>query len=164
MQNAEALIVYESLGSYVETVAQILFRGNLHNSRVKRLALFALYRVVNTAVYNSGGSDKPTHSDGIGILVSPIKFKNFEPQLSEASEQFRFVFEKPDPSSKDPQAQVRKDGARELLKLVFQHYLPLQSTNMWRDEPEQFIEIEDDNYFIFEYDLDSECSTSLLAY
>lgn len=35
---------------------------------------------------------------------------------------------------------------------------------MWRDEPEQFIEIEDDNYFIFEYDLDSECSTSLLAY
>ena len=53
--------------------------GNLHNSRVKRLALFALYRVVNTMVYNSGSSDKPTHSDGIGILVSPSKFKNFEP-------------------------------------------------------------------------------------
>lgn len=35
---------------------------------------------------------------------------------------------------------------------------------MWKDEPESFIENEDENYFISEYDLDSECSTSLLAF
>lgn len=78
--------MYDSLSIYIETVAQILFRGNLHNERVKRLVLFALYRIVNTLVYNQNGSDKPSHSEGIGILVSPSKFKNFEPQLLEAGE------------------------------------------------------------------------------
>ena len=79
VQFADALIVYESLGQYIEVLARILFRGDLHTERVKKLSLYALYRVVNTNVYNQTSSDKHNHSDGIGILVSPSKFKNFEP-------------------------------------------------------------------------------------
>jgi hypothetical protein len=66
------------LGLYIETLAHILFRGNIHNERVKKLALFALYRVVNVDIYNPTILDR-NYSDGIGILVSPSKFKNFEP-------------------------------------------------------------------------------------
>lgn len=52
LQYAEPLIVFDSLGLYIETLAQILFKGLLHNDRVKKLALFALYRVVNVDIYN----------------------------------------------------------------------------------------------------------------
>lgn len=75
LQYAEPLIIFDSLGYYIETLAQILFKGNLHNERVKKLVLFALYRVVNVEIYNQNEKNL----DGIGILVSPSKFKNFEP-------------------------------------------------------------------------------------
>jgi hypothetical protein len=52
LQFADALIVYESLGQYIEVLARILFRGNLHSEKVQKLAIYALYRVVNTSVYN----------------------------------------------------------------------------------------------------------------
>ena len=90
----------------------------MHNERVKKLALFAFYRIVNTNVYNQNNSEKSNYSDGIGILVSPSKFKNFEPQLKEAGDQYQFVLEKADPNSKDPRIANRKDGAREIIKLV----------------------------------------------
>jgi hypothetical protein len=79
LQFAEPLIIFDSVGLYVETLAHILFRGDLHNERVKKLALFALYRVVSMDVYNTQSFERATYSDGIGILVSPSKFKNFEP-------------------------------------------------------------------------------------
>ena len=79
LQSAEPLIVFDSLGLYIETIAHILFRGTIHNERVKKLALFALYKVVNIDVYNQQNFEKQNYSDGIGILVSPSKFKNFEP-------------------------------------------------------------------------------------
>lgn len=53
----------------------------MHNERVKKLALFSLYRVVNYDIYNQSSVDRQNFSDGIGILVSPSKFKNFEPQV-----------------------------------------------------------------------------------
>lgn len=84
LQFAEPLIIFDSVGLYIETLAHILFRGDLHNERVKKLALFALYRVVSMDVYNTQSFERATYSDGIGILVSPSKFKNFEPQVSEA--------------------------------------------------------------------------------
>lgn len=48
----------------------------------------------------------------------------------------------PDLTSKDPGAQTFKDGARELLKLVFQYYLPMGESvaQSWRTDPETFIE------------------------
>lgn len=78
------MIVFDSLGIYIEILAQILFKGNLHNERVKKLALFGLYRVVSLDMYNQANIEKQNYSDGIGILVSPSKFKNFEPQVQEA--------------------------------------------------------------------------------
>lgn len=48
---------------------------------------------------------------------------------------------------------------------MLQNYLTLQnSISQWQSNPEYFIENEDENYFISEYDLDSACSTKLLAY
>jgi hypothetical protein len=143
----------------------ILFKNNLHNERVKKLALFALYRVVNVDIYNSQSPEKQGYSDGIGILVSPSKFKNFEPQVLEAKSQYQFILDKPDTTSKDSRIFNRKDGAREILKLVFQFYLPLgDNIGTWQSDPESFIELEDENYFISEFDLDSACSINFLAH
>ena len=125
LQYAEPLIVFDSLGVYIETLARILFLGEQHNERVKKLALFALYRVVNVDVYNQSSVERQGYSDQIGILVSPSKFKNFEPQVSEARSQYQFILDVPEAGAKDPRTANRKDGARELLKLVFQHYLPM---------------------------------------
>lgn len=35
---------------------------------------------------------------------------------------------------------------------------------MWRDEPENFIDQEDDNYLMLEYDMDAEMTISLLSF
>lgn len=35
---------------------------------------------------------------------------------------------------------------------------------MWRTDPESFIEFEDENYFINDFDLDSNCSLNFLAH
>jgi len=57
-----------------------LYRSEIYPVKVNKLALIAIFRVVNTTVYNIGNKGDPQgHSDGIGILVSPVKFKNFEP-------------------------------------------------------------------------------------
>ena len=42
-------------------------------------------------------------------------------------------------------------------------FLPTINIDMWQKDPEYFIEHEDENYFLLEYDLDSECSMNLLA-
>lgn len=52
-------------------------------------------------------------------MISPMKFKNFEPQLAEASKQYRQVLDMPDPNSKDEEEQSRQDGARQLIQLLF---------------------------------------------
>jgi hypothetical protein len=48
--------------------------------------------------------------------------------------------------------------------LIFQNYLPLTSLNQWVEEPENFIESEDENYLMREYDMDSEMTISLLSF
>jgi len=67
-----------------------------------------------------------------------MKFKNFEPQLNEAAKQYRFVLEMPDPNSNEEQN--RQDGARQLIKLLLTNYLPLENLDLWKEEPEGFIE------------------------
>lgn len=71
--------MHESLGQYIDMIAGILFRSNSYSEKIKKLALFALYRVVNTIIYQQSIGEKQSHTDGIGILVSPSKFKSFEP-------------------------------------------------------------------------------------
>lgn len=48
--------------------------------------------------------------------------------------------------------------------MLMMNYLPLQGIQMWRDEPENFIEQEDDNYLMLEYDMDPEMTISLLSF
>ena len=47
---------------------------------------------------------------------------------------------------------------------MFTNYLPLQNVDQWGYEPEAFIEQEDDNYLMLEYDMDPEMSLSLLSF
>ena len=70
----------------------------------------------------------------------------------------------PDPNSKDEEEQNRQDGARQLIQLLFQKYLPLQNVEQWKEEPESFIEQEDYNYLMLEYDMDAEMTLSLLSF
>jgi hypothetical protein len=141
LQVSEALLFHKNLGDYIHTIAQIIFRGELHILRVKKLAIFSMYSIVITTIYNQGNEESNNNRDGkIGLLISPMKFKNFEPQLDEAAFKYRDMLDMPDPNSKDPKAQNRQDGARQLISLLFQNYLPLQNIEKWRDEPENFIE------------------------
>lgn len=93
-----------------------------------------------------------------------MRFKNLEPQLAEAARQYRHMLEMPDPNSKVEEEQNRQDGARQLIQLLYAHYLPLQSVEQWREEPEAFIEHEDDSYLMLEYEMDAEMTTNLLAF
>lgn len=67
-----------------------------------------MYSIVTTTIYNQGGEDLGNNRDGkMGLIISPMKFKNFEPQLEEAAGQYRQMLEMPDPNSKDPAIQNR---------------------------------------------------------
>jgi hypothetical protein len=82
LQVSEALLFHKTLGDYIHSIAQIIFRGDLHVSRVKKLAIFSIYSIVTTTIYNQGNQDQAGsgNRDGkIGLLISPMKFKNFEP-------------------------------------------------------------------------------------
>ncbi len=45
--------------------------------------------------------------------------------------------------------------------MLFQKYLPLSSLDQWQQEPESFIELEDDNYLMLEFDMDPDMTLSL---
>ena len=80
MQSSEVLLMFNSLDEYLQILARILHRQEIYPVRVKKLALIATFKVVNIDLVNQGiKRDATGHSDGIGILVSPVKFKNLEP-------------------------------------------------------------------------------------
>ena len=129
---------------------------------MKKLALIATFKVVNVDCFNQNKKDATSHSDGIGILVSPVKFKNLEPQIAKASELYRFVMEIPLPQSDLVEEQTRQDGARKILELVTKDFLSQVDLSSWQSDPEYFIENEDEQ-FLLEYDLQDDCSLNLLA-
>ena len=52
-----------------------------------------------------------------------------------------------------------------MIELLFRNYLPLKNVEeTWIQEPETFIEQEDDNYLMLEYDMDPEMTVSLLSF
>lgn len=80
LQSSEPLLMFNSLDEYLQILARILHRQEIYPVRVKKLALIATFKVVNIDCFNQGSKrDATGHSDGIGILVSPVKFKNLEP-------------------------------------------------------------------------------------
>ena len=85
---SEALLFHKNLAEYIHIIAQIIFRKEYHITKVKKLALFSMYQVVTTTIYNQGNQELGSNVNRdakIGPLISPMKFKNFEPQLAEAS-------------------------------------------------------------------------------
>lgn len=62
IQTAEAFLMYNSLDVYLQILAQILFRSEVYPSRINKLALIAIYRVVNTNIYNQQNSHDPSNS------------------------------------------------------------------------------------------------------
>ena len=93
--------MFNSLDQYLQILARVLHQHGMYTVRVQKLALIATFKVVNVDIFNMGSNkrDATGHSDGIGILVSPVKFKNLEPQIAKASELYRFVMEMPLPQS-----------------------------------------------------------------
>mmetsp|Transcript_638 Transcript_638/g.1018 ORF Transcript_638/g.1018 Transcript_638/m.1018 type:complete len:91 (+) Transcript_638:500-772(+) len=90
--------MFNSLDQYLQILARILHQHSIYTVRVQKLALIATFKVVNVDCFNMGSKrDATGHSDGIGILVSPVKFKNLEPQIAKASELYRYVMEMPLP-------------------------------------------------------------------
>lgn len=72
--------MYNTLDKYVQILARLIFQSEIYPLRINKLALIAIYRVVNTNIYNLGNKNDATGiSEQGGILVSPVKFKNFEP-------------------------------------------------------------------------------------
>ena len=54
-----------------------------------------MFSIVTTTIYNQGidnQGDGNRHGK-IGLLISPMKFKNFEPQLQEAANQYRHMLD-----------------------------------------------------------------------
>ena len=85
VQSNDAFLMFNSLDIFLQILARLLFRSELYPTRVNKLALISVYRIVNTNIYNQFNRHDPTNSslsDGVGcLLVSPVKFKNFEPQI-----------------------------------------------------------------------------------
>ena len=155
LQSSEPLLMFNSLDQYLQILARILHRNEIYPTRVKKLALIATFKVVNVDCFNQGSDikrDATGHSDGIGILVSPVKFKNLEPQIAKASELYRQVMGVPIPNSDLVEEQTRQDGARKILELVTKHFLSQVDLSSWQSDPEYFIENEDEQ-FLLEYDL-----------
>lgn len=120
LQEGEPFLMFNSIDQYLQVLARVLHRAELYPERTQKLAMLAIYKVVNVDLLNQGDRDGSGHTDGTGILFSPIKYKNLEPQISKAGELYRQVMQVPLPQSDLPHEQTRQDGARKILELVTQ--------------------------------------------
>lgn len=138
-------------------LARLLFRSEIYPIRINKLTMIAIFKVVNTDVYNAE-REVSGHHDGIGMIVSPVKFKNLEPQIEIARSLFRQVMDEP----ASPDDTSKQDGARKIIELVTHKFLSQVDLSSWQSDPEYFIENEDEQ-FLFEYDLQDDSSLNLLA-
>ena len=84
--------MYNKIDEYLLILCQLMDKSEMFSERVNRLTLIATFRVVKTDIYNAK-KDISGHHDGIGMIVSPVKFKNLEPQIEKARELYAFVME-----------------------------------------------------------------------
>ena len=71
-------------------------------ARVNKIAMIALYRVINTTIYNQNVlHDLEAHQNGIGILVSPVKLKNMQPLMDQCSILYMRVLNMPQEGQED---------------------------------------------------------------
>lgn len=51
---SEALLFHKNIGEYIHTMAQIIFREELHVLKVKKLVIYSMFQIVTTTIYNQG--------------------------------------------------------------------------------------------------------------
>ena len=71
------MVVYKSLTPFITVIVQVLIKKNIYEERIEKVSVIALFRIINTVVYNSNTSTSGK-SKVNSILVSPVKYKNFD--------------------------------------------------------------------------------------
>jgi hypothetical protein len=113
----------------------VLAKGTF-NDKCQKASMVAIYRAVNTVVYNHteyyNNEQKITGNEpsNVGIINVSAKFKNFQEEVKTAIYSYREVFTDVNIVS--------------LLDLLAGKFLKLDSLYLWQDDPEQFIEVEDE--------------------
>ena len=54
LQYNENLLMFNSLDEFILVLSRILYQSQLYPSKILKMTLFALYRVINTSIYNQG--------------------------------------------------------------------------------------------------------------
>jgi len=118
--------------------------------------MVAIYRVINTVIYNLSEEYQPgeksqeiTH-ESIGIIKLPSSHANYQEEVKAAIVMYRNIF--------------TEENVINLLNLLAGKYLKLDSLNLWEEDPENFIEIEDELQYIRESNIEADCSYNFLAY
>lgn len=151
MQHTEAVIMFSLLDQYLGGALAFLFMAseNFFPEELQRACLLCLHRVLDTSVYSGQNSGALITGKYSGIVASSTKSRNFEEYMSKAKAAFSSFFS--------------ATTVVNLFDLIVSRYLPIKSIDSWVNDPEGFIEQEDDN-FIHEFESDKESSISYLAY
>jgi hypothetical protein len=151
MQHTEAVIMFTSLEQYLNVVLAFLLMASesYFPEELQRACLLCLHRVLDTVIYSEKDSKMLVSGKYSGIVVSSTKSRNFEEYMAKAKSAFNSFFS--------------SAAVINIFDLVVSRYLPIKSMDGWVNDPEGFIEQEDDN-FIHEFESDRESSITYLAY
>ena len=86
----------------------------------------------------------------VGVINTSAKFKNFQSEVKTCIIQYREFY--------------NESNINDFLNLLIGKYLKLDSLDLWQDDPEQFIEIEDESIFLRESQINRDQSYSVLSY
>ena len=154
-QYSEPLVFHTSLKQYLQAIVQILIQSDKFDEKCQKSALVAIYRVINTVVYNHTGYDSGEQKIGgfdpknMGIINTSAKFKNFQEEVKSCIIQYREFFS--------------ESHVNDFFNLCVGKYLKIDNLDLWEDDPEQFIEIEDECSFLRESQVITDSSYNVLA-
>lgn len=154
-QYSEPLVFYACLKPYIESLITVLAKGTYGN-KCQKASMVALYRVVNTDVFNHTEYNKieqkitGNEPSNVGIINLPAKFSNFQEEVKTAIISYREVFS--------------EENVVSLLDLLAGKFLKLDSLYLWQDDPEQFIEIEDEIQYTRNSTINKDWAYNLLSY
>jgi hypothetical protein len=149
LQYSEPVVFYKHLGFFLNIIQKIVAVSNVFPEELIKVCVISLYRVLNTVVYSENEIKNSLTCKYTGILASPVKFRNFEKFLIEARNAYYEFF--------------NEENVIYLFDLMVSNYLLINLLPLWRENPESFIELEDD-VFSNEFDLDIENSLNYLTY
>ena len=155
-QYSEPLVFYTCLKPYLEALLTILAKNSCFDEPCQKASMLAIYRAINTVVYNhtlydeKEGEMKGSQPSSVGIINTAAKFKSFQEEVKTAIVAYREVFQ--------------EDNIVNLLDLLAGKYLKLSSIELWENDPENFIEVEDELQYIRESHINHDCAYNFLAY